>query len=492
MKQSISPRQHKLPSRTADLLIEDVCARARDRFASYRRVMHPGLIWNWWTAEVADRLNEFYNDLVAGRRPKLAIMAPPQHGKSLAVTDFITWLAGKNPNLKTIFASYSDELGVRTNLDVQRIIRSPRYEAAFGRTVIGVSGWQCNTNLIEFANYTGSFRNTTVMSGVTGFGLNLGVIDDPLKSRAEASSKLHRDRTWAWFLDEFFLRFAADAGMVIIMTRWHTDDLLGRALEKFGDFRVLKYPAIAGFSRDGRTPNWSDRRQIGECLFPEWKPEDFLLERRGALTDASWESLYQQEPYVVGGGQLPIDKLNALPYLDRSKILHSVRYWDKAGTNNNEDAAFTVGVLMHKLSDGTYVIEHVARGRWNALDREQRIKALAVADGKFCKNYEVVVEQEPGSGGKESAENTIRNLAGFRVSADKVTGSKEVRAEPFAAQVQGGNMWLVAGEWVTPFLDECESWPSGRFNDQIDAAAGAFNKLVASTSYNLDYRQWAY
>src|SRR5579863_2067357 len=90
--------------------------------------------------------------------------------------------------------------------------------------------------------------------------------------------------------------------------------------------------------------------------------------------------------------------------------------------------------------------------------------------------------------GSDSAENTIRNLAGFRVSADKVTGSKEVRAQPFAAQVQAGNVWLVAGAWVGPFRDECETWPSGRFNDQIDAAAGAFNKLVASTSYNTNYK----
>ena len=134
----------------------------------------------------------------------------------------------------------------------------------------------------------------------------------------------------------------------------------------------------------------------------------------------------------------------------------------------------------------------MVRGRWNALDRERQIKAWAVADSKTCESYEVVVEQEPGSGGKESAENTIRNLAGFRVSADRVTGSKEVRAQPFAAQVQGGNVWLVAGEWVTLFRDECECWPNGKYKDQVDAAAGAFNKLVASTSYNLDYSQWAY
>ena len=97
---------------------------------------------------------------------------------------------------------------------------------------------------------------------------------------------------------------------------------------------------------------------------------------------------------------------------------------------------------MHKLKDDRYVIEDVARGRWGALDREMHIKAVTKADAMICANYEVVIEQEPGSGGKELAEATIRNLAGYRVRADKVTGSKTVRAQPFVAQVQGGNVWL--------------------------------------------------
>jgi predicted phage terminase large subunit-like protein len=96
------------------------------------------------------------------------------------------------------------------------------------------------------------------------------------------------------------------------------------------------------------------------------------------------------------------------------------------------------------------------------------------------------VEQEPGSAGKESAENTIRNLAGYRVFADRVTGSKEVRAEPFAAQIQGGNVYLIAGPWHREYLDELEQFPRGRFRDQVDASTGAFNRLVGGSSYNLE------
>ena len=94
----------------------------------------------------------------------------------------------------------------------------------------------------------------------------------------------------------------------------------------------------------------------------------------------------------------------------------------------------------------------------------------------------VWVEQEPGSGGKESAESTIRNLSGFKVEADRVTGDKESRAEPYAAQVQGGNVMVKRAEWARPFIGEHETFPNGQYKDQVDAAAGAFAKLAGTSS----------
>ena len=127
------------------------------------------------------------------------------------------------------------------------------------------------------------------------------------------------------------------------------------------------------------------------------------------------------------------------------------------------------------------------RGQWRALEREEKIKFWAERDRakSLPGAYEVGVEQEPGSGGKESAEATIRNLRGFKVFADRVTGSKEVRAEPFAAQVQGGNVSLVAGMYQADLLDEMISFPNGKYRDQVDACSGAFNRLVSGPIYNL-------
>jgi predicted phage terminase large subunit-like protein len=170
-------------------------------------------------------------------------------------------------------------------------------------------------------------------------------------------------------------------------------------------------------------------------------------------------------------------------------VRKSVRAWDKAGTERepgNTSGAATAGVLMHVMKDGTYCISHIARGHWSALERERKIRAWAESDVASLPqghDYRVIVEMEPGSGGKESAENTVRSLAGFRVYADKPTGAKEVRAEPFAAQVQQSNVFLIVADWNRSWLEECEAWPHGKQKDQVDAAAMAFSWIAVRSSY---------
>jgi hypothetical protein len=192
---------------------------------------------------------------------------------------------------------------------------------------------------------------------------------------------------------------------------------------------VLRYPAIAEQDEIHVTKLGQHVRKAGEALLPSWKPLNFLMERQRTQTAASWESEYQQHPIIVGGGVLPIEKLKIMPYWSpqgSDDIIATIRFWDKAGTEKGGN--YTAGVLMHYLKDGRFVISHIARGQWGAYERERQIKYWADDDSRIHRNYEVGIEQEPGSGGKESAENTVRNLVGYAVYVDKVTGSKEARA----------------------------------------------------------------
>jgi predicted phage terminase large subunit-like protein len=395
-----------------------------------------------------------------------------------------------------MFTSFSDLLCDETTRDIQRIFTSDAFKSIFPRTLVGVSGYQNTSDLIEYAGFRGGFKKSTVGGQINGRGFDVGIVDDPIKGRAEAFSKTVRDTTWNWLTDDFFGRFSVDAGMLVVMTRWHVDDPMGRYLDRartdqtIGKFKVLKFPAIA--EKDER---W---RNKGEALFPQLKPLDFLLERKALLTESAWQALYQQNPIIVGGGILPVGKLKVVPAIDRKLVRKAVRYWDKAGTDSkdNPSACYTAGVLMLQMMDGTYVIEHIMRGQWSALEREERIKMVAMSDGLIYKSkYEIGVEQEGGSGGKESAESTVRNLAGFRVFVDRPTGSKETRAEPFAAQWQGGNLSIVSGDFYYSFIDEAEAWPASANKDQIDACSGAFNHMAGGpfdpTAIPNSVMQWA-
>ena len=159
-----------------------------------------------------------------------------------------------------------------------------------------------------------------------------------------------------------------------------------------------------------------------------------------------------------------------------SRVRRSIRYVDKADTKDG--GAYTAAALVHDMKDGTTVVEDVLRGQWSALERETRLYQAAQADKATCPRYQIWFEVEPGSGGKESGESSVRRFKGFNVQLDRVTGSKEARAEPYAAQVQGGQVSLVAGTWNRAFLEEHEQFPFGTYKDQVDATAGAFNKLA--------------
>jgi phage terminase large subunit-like protein len=468
-----------------DLYAHYYAAQAREDFWAYRRFMDPQLKVGWWVRDISYKLQLFYQLLIAGARPKLITEAPPQHGKSRTIIDFCAWLAGKAPDCRQIYASFSSDLGLVANSQVQRQIDSDNYKLVFPHTTISTPGIKHGdttkpkrtSNFIEFIGHKGSFRNTTVNGQITGKGLDFGVVDDPIKGRSDASSKLKRDKAWSWLIDDFMSRFSDDAGMILTATRWHVDDPTGRFVKHFADAIVLKYPALS--VTDGRT--YDPRKRPDLPLFPQFKSYSFLQERKAASTSSSWESLYQQSPVVQGGNLFPIDRvkiINARPA--DADIEGVVRYWDKAGST--DAGAYTVGVRMLQLKSGGWLIDDVVRGQWAAFERERQILATAERDAAAFDHITTVgiyVEQEPGSGGKESAERTIANLAGHSAHKDKVTGSKLERADPYMAQWQGGNINLYYSDrWNDDFLDEHEIAPNGKYMDQIDAAAGAFAKLV--------------
>ena len=321
-------------TRDFDLIDALAADESRDSFWSYRQYINPRMIKGWWQRQVALELHRFWLEYKLGRRPKLLLQSPPQHGKSTMVIDFLSWIAGHDPSLKMIFSSYSDRLSIRANLRLQRIFRSHKHQLCFGN-IIGDDAQQ-NSQIVEFAakfkddTNRGFFRNTTVMGAITGEGLDLGVIDDPIKGRAEASSSVTREKTWNWLTDDFMTRFADKAALLLIMTRWHLDDPAGRLIEQYPGVRALRYPALA--EHDEYDQHGKLLRREGEPLFPELKSLEFLEKQRGVMTLSGWQSIYQQSPIIAGGDMFPVEKMEITPALpNKGDVVMSVRYWDKAG-----------------------------------------------------------------------------------------------------------------------------------------------------------------
>lgn len=156
-----------------------------------------------------------------------------------------------------------------------------------------------------------------------------------------------------------------------------------------------------------------------------------------------------------------------------------VRGWDLAATDTDEggDPAYTASVLLGKRRDGSYVIADATNHRLKAERVRAMVKQCAVSDKAKYKRVRIRMSIDPGQAGKEQAQSYIKMLAGFSVNTVRETGSKEARAEPFAAQWQAGNVAVVAGPWTEALLSQYESFPESKFKDMVDAGSNAFNEL---------------
>lgn len=276
---------------------------------------------NWHHKLIADKIHEMeFGDL-----RRLIISLPPRHGKSeLASRRLPAWILGRHPEISFIATSYGADLSGLMNRDVQRIIDSPTYKTIFSRTRLNntnvrmTSGnWLRNSDIFEIVDKGGSYRSAGVGGGITGMGGQWLICDDPFKARAEADSPVYRQRIWEWYTSTFYTRQEQDARILIIMTRWHTDDLAGRLIAKAAEdptadqWDVIQLPAIAG-----QSPAPYDPRSPGEALWPGKYPLKKLLQMKASIDDYEWAALYDQDPQAAGGVEWPAEYFGADIWFD--------------------------------------------------------------------------------------------------------------------------------------------------------------------------------
>lgn len=438
---------------------------------------------NWHIELLCNELQAIAQNVFL-RKPKdydLIINIPPGTTKSTVCTIlFPAWTWTNDPTLRSLSASYSANLSLEHSDKSRDVIKSDKYRLYYGDTIRLKIDKDLKSNYEN--TRLGSRFSTSVGGTATGMHGHFIIVDDPLNPK-QAVSDLERKAANDW-LDNTLSTRKVDKAMtplILIMQRLHINDCTAHILAKGTKVKHICLPGTLHGSGEVKPPIEEIRETYKGAytegyLDPTRLSKEVLEEMRKDMGEYNYLSQIDQSPKLRENAMFKIENFNIVNGYKQEDVVSSVRYWDKAGTKG--DGKFTAGVLIHKMKNGRFLIADVVRGQWAAPEREARIRMMAAIDGK--KVY-IVTEQEPGSGGKESAENTIRSLAGYRVYADRVTGAKEVRAEPYSIQVENYNVDVLNRNWTRDFVNEHEVYPFGRFVDQIDAAGGAFNFLTGKT-----------
>lgn len=448
---------------------------ARRNLLDFTLHTKPDFITGWFNKIIAQELQQFYQDVIDGKQPRLMIFAPPRSGKSeLFSRRFPAWAFGKNPDLQMIACSYSADLASRMNRDVQRIMDDEHYYAIFphsslnNKRISTISGQALrNSEIFEITGHKGAYRSAGVGGGITGMGADIAIIDDPVKDAKEASSETVRNSVWDWYTTTLYTRLSPRSGVLLGMTRWHEDDLAGRLLQEMengGDqWRVVSFPAIA--EQD------EEYRKEGEPLHPERFDLERLTKIKNAVGSHTWNALYQQRPSSKDGGVFKPANIQIIETLPVGNISW-IRGWDLGATIGGDP---TAGVKLGKCEDGSLIIADLAHGDLAPDERDKLIKQTAALDGRLV---EISLPQDPGQAGKTQVLYLTRMLQGYIVRSSPESGDKVTRAEPFAAQVNVGNVKMVKGHWNKKIIAEMQMFPNGNHDDCIDACSRAYGELI--------------
>lgn len=267
---------------------------ARRHLSDFIALTKPDYHFNWHHQYICDTVDKF----AKGEIKKLLIFAPPQHGKSEITTRRLpAFLLGRNPALRTAVISYSKELAMSFNRDIQRIIDDYSYKAIFPDTILNRSnvvansrqGYIRNNTMFETVPHKGSVRTVGLEGSLTGFPVDIAIFDDLYKSREEALSLKHQSNVRSFWDSVLIPRLHNNSQILGTFTRWSENDLGGFLLSQDSGWTVISLPAI----KEQEDP--ADPRRIGEALWPEKHSIERLndIKKKNIIV---FNSLYQQKP----------------------------------------------------------------------------------------------------------------------------------------------------------------------------------------------------
>lgn len=457
----------------------------------------------WRSAHVHRLINQRLMDVAAGRINRLIVSMPPQHGKSTLISGYFpTHYLGTFPNDEVIVAGYEASFASTWGE------RARDNMAEFGPDLWGLNvksnaraahDWR----IVQLNNMrnAGGMRTAGIGSGITGRPMDLGIIDDPFKDAQQAMSSVYRQRVWDWYESSFASRFKPTTRVVLVMTRWHEDDIVGRLLELEADrWTVLRLPALAEDSDDPLG------RAEGEALWPERFPREFLENVRDSRDAYWWASLYQQRPAPAGGGVFkkawwkfwhPV-RSDMPPVTIRiegggtetvasvempTRLDRIVQSWD---LTFDSASSRVVGLPLGQRGADVFLLGQ-ERGEW---DFQEQIDAIRRMSKEYPQSSAKLVEKKANAAAAlRTLRNEVPGLLPREPDGDKIT-----RARAVSIYVRSGNVYLphpAIAPWVWDFIDELTHFPTGRFDDRVDALSQGLHYLFnVSSSIVTDPAAW--
>ncbi|MCX7737587.1 MAG: phage terminase large subunit [Candidatus Kapabacteria bacterium] len=434
----------------------------------------------WKRAPHLELINQLLVSLTLRKEKKVIVNLPPRHGKSEFISKFFpAWYLMKNKTHRIILTSYGNKFSASWGKKVIQIIENWGEKLAN----VKISPKSKSASSFDLEEFGGGMDCVGISGALTGKGADLLIIDDPIKNDKEAHSKKIRDNIWEWFLSTAFTRLEPDGIIIIVMTRWHEDDLVGRIIEKkdieehsninIFDWKFIKLPAIA---------EESDilGRNHGEALWSERFNSQKLLEIKEILGSYWFEALYQQNPRPAGG-EIFKRKFFKYYYEDlehyylrissasNNKQVKIVRKIDcslfatvdlAVSTKNSSD--FTVIIVFGLTPDKEIILLDLIRDRIIGSEHLNLIRDV-------FKRWEGILV------GIESVQYQVSLIQTFEREGLKVIALKPIkdklsRALPISAKLEAGYVFFPENShWLKNFEDELLAFPNSKYDDQVDA-----------------------
>jgi predicted phage terminase large subunit-like protein len=453
-------------------------ALAKKSFKHFIKLSKPEYEFNWHHLKLIEKLQDFAD----GKIKRLMVFMPPRHGKSeLTSRRFPAWLLGRNPKSKIIATSYAAELASSFNRDVQRIIDEPKFQELFpntklnGANVRTTKAWLRNNDIFEVVDHGGFYRCAGVGGAITGLGGDYLIIDDPFKNYEEAKSPTIRRKVFEWYTSTLYTRQEKDAGILLIQTRWHEDDLAGLLLQmqaKGGEFadqwEVVNFPAVLEY----QSPE--DPRDVGQALWPNKYDEKWMQITKTSLGSFQFSALYQQNPTPDEGQFIKASWLreyDSTPdYFEKLCIS-----WDMTFGSEKKTADFVVGSVYGKRGSSIYLVDKV-RGQWDFPETIAQFKRLA---DKHPKAFAKLVEAK--ANGQAVIDSLKKEISGIIPIVP--TSSKSSRLASCQPLYEAGNIFYpsnLLAPWVGQHIDELVGFPNAKNDDSVDAETQAIQWLIGS------------